>query len=73
MLATDIDKTVHIPKPIIPLLDNYWWTVTQSKVVPVTSIAPMLPEQMSQSLSCVLIVVLKYCIVILILIKAWVF
>ena len=44
MPTTIIDKFAHFPKPIIPLLDNYRWTVTESKVVPVTSTSPMWPE-----------------------------
>ncbi len=51
-LATILDKTAHVPQPNMEPFTNFGWLLVENKVVPVPSILPAWPDQMSKNSSC---------------------
>ncbi len=51
-LATIIDKTTHIAKPMIPSFEQYGWTLNNGAFSPVTSNEFVYPQQMKKTMSC---------------------
>ena len=51
-LATMIDKSANVCKPIVPPYEKYGWVLDNGKLVPVASTRPAYPQQITKTISC---------------------